>query len=233
MNSPRKRTFIVVDDHESVLKGTIAILQTYYPDAELLEAQHGQHAQELVQSLRPDLVLSDLSIPLNFGTEAQLENGLNFLRWLMENYPTINILVQSAHVRTLVRLKSAIASHQGGFAVADKSLPLKDMMRRVDLVLDGGSFTPPEIRSGIEIKSEWLKVLTLAFQEGLQDKAIAIRMNVAERTVRHYWTKIQDVLEVYPAEKDATKEKDQIQEKDLKNIRIQTELRAREEGLID
>jgi DNA-binding NarL/FixJ family response regulator len=62
-------------------------------------------------------------------------------------------------------------------------------------------------------------VLQLAFNEGLQDTAIAERINVAERTVRHYWTKIQDVLGVYP---DAGK-----------NLRIQTEIRAREEGLID
>jgi DNA-binding NarL/FixJ family response regulator len=44
-------------------------------------------------------------------------------------------------------------------------------------------------------------------------------MNVSERTVQYYWTKIRDVLEVYP--------------EDDKNLRIQTEVRAREEGLID
>jgi DNA-binding NarL/FixJ family response regulator len=62
-------------------------------------------------------------------------------------------------------------------------------------------------------------VLTLAFNEGLQDKAIAERMCVSERMVRHYWSKLQDALHVYP--------------EDGKNIRIQTEMQAREEGLID
>ena len=51
------------------------------------------------------------------------------------------------------------------------------------------------------MKPEWLQVLQLAFQESLQDKAIAERMNVGERTVRHYWSKIQDVLDVYPDER--------------------------------
>jgi hypothetical protein len=64
-----------------------------------------------------------------------------------------------------------------------------------------------------------LRVLTLAFEEGLKDKAIAERMNVSERMIRHYWTKIYDLLGVYP---DANK-----------NLRIQTKIRAREEGLID
>ena len=75
------------------------------------------------------------------------------------------------------------------------------------------------MRTGIEVKPEWLEVLKLAFKDGLQDKAIAEQMNVSERTVRHYWTKIQDVLEVYPDEG--------------KNVRIQTEIYARQVGLID
>jgi DNA-binding NarL/FixJ family response regulator len=62
-------------------------------------------------------------------------------------------------------------------------------------------------------------MLKLAFGQGLQDKAIAEQMNISERTVRHYWTKIQDVLGVYPDEGI--------------NIRVQTGIRARQEGLID
>lgn len=81
------------------------------------------------------------------------------------------------------------------------------------------NYTPRELRTGLTIKPEWLQVLRLAFQDGLQDKAIAEQMNVAERTVRHYWNKVQDALGVYPDPG--------------KNIRIQTEIRAREEGLID
>jgi DNA-binding NarL/FixJ family response regulator len=44
-------------------------------------------------------------------------------------------------------------------------------------------------------------------------------MNLSLRTVRHYWTKVQDVLGIYP--------------EDGKSLRIQTEKRAREEGFID
>ena len=75
------------------------------------------------------------------------------------------------------------------------------------------------IHSGLEVKIEWLKVLNLAFEEGLQDKAIAENMCISERMVRHYWSKLQDVLNVYPEEG--------------KNIRIKTEIKARAEGLID
>jgi DNA-binding NarL/FixJ family response regulator len=95
------------------------------------------------------------------------------------------------------------------------------MLNRVDLALRGLSHTKDikAVQTGLEVKPEWLTVLSLAFEEGLQDKAIAQRMYVSERMVRHYWTKVQDVLGLYPEEG--------------KNIRIQTEMKAREEGLID
>jgi len=212
-------TILIVDDHEMVLNGTVAVLQQQYPDANLYTARNAQEALVLVESRKPNLVVVDLSMPDGVGDNARTDVGLQLLKTMMERYPNLNIVVQSAHARSLVRLKPVISSHEGGFTVADKSLPMGEMLKKVDWALQGVSFTPREMRNGLEMKPEWMEVLHLAFIEGLQDKAIAERMNVAERTVRHYWTKIQDALDVYP---DTGK-----------NIRIQTEMRAREEGLID
>lgn len=214
-----KLKILVVDDHEAVLDGTVNVLRRTYPDAQILTAQSVQSAYQQVEVARPDLLIMDLAIPEVFGETARPDSGIQLLRQLMENYTDLNIVVQSAHVRSLVRLKPEISAHEGGFTIADKSLPLKEMLTKVDWAIKGVVYTPKEMRVGLEIKPEWLEVLTLAFQEGLQDKAIAERMNIAERTVRHYWTKIQDALSVYP---DSGK-----------NIRIQTQMRAREEGLID
>lgn len=211
--------FVVIDDHEAVLSGTVAVLRQHYPDVEIEIAQTGQQALQQIAETKPDLVVMDLAIPDVPGATARPDVGIQLLKTLLKNYPSLNIVVQSAHVRSLVRLKPEISTHEGGFAVVDKSLPMKDMLTRVDWALQGLLYTPKEMRTGLEIKPEWLEVLQLAFGEGLQDKAIAERMRVSERSVRHYWSKIQDALEVYP---DAGK-----------NIRIQTEMRSREEGLID
>jgi DNA-binding NarL/FixJ family response regulator len=219
LSQQTKLKILVVDDHELVLGGTIGALKQQYPDAEILTAQTAQAALQQVAGYQPNLMVIDLSMPDAVGDAARPETGIQLLKTLMERYPTLNIVVQSAHVRALVRLKPAISSHEGGFTVADKGLPLKEMLTKVDWAMQGLIYTPREMRSGLEVKPEWLEVLHLAFQEGLMDKAIAERMNVSERTVRHYWTKIQDALDVYP---DAGK-----------NIRIHTEMRAREEGLID
>ncbi|RZM79774.1 response regulator transcription factor [Leptolyngbya iicbica] len=210
---------LVIDDHEAVLGGTVMALEKTYPDATIRTAGTAQAALEDLGYGLPDLVMTDLSIPKASGAPSEIDAGIELLRSLLADYPELNIVVQSAHVRSLVRLKPAIDAHRGGFTIADKNLPMQEMLTKVDWALKGLIYTPRDMRTGIEVKPEWLEVLRLAFKEGLQDKAIAEEINVAERTVRHYWTKVQDALEVYPEAG--------------KNIRIQTEIRAREEGLID
>lgn len=214
-----KMTFVVVDDHEAILSGTVAAIQQQYPDAQIITAKNQAMAWDQIASVDPAVVIMDLSIPAKPEGPSQTENGLQLLRSLLEKYERLNIVVQSAHSKTLIRLKPAIDAHQGGFTVSDKSASIEEMMKKVDWAMQGVMFTPREMRNGLEIKPEWLEVIELAFNEGMQDKAIAEKMCVAERTVRHYWTKVQDALEVYPEEG--------------KNIRIMTQIRARQEGLLD
>lgn len=216
---PEKQTFLVVDDHALVLGGTLSILKQDYPATEILTALTAEEALQQIEQMTPDLVIADLVMPQTSGETAQANSGLQLLKTLMEQYPSLNIVVQSAHVRTLVWLKPSIDNHMGGFTVVDKSQPMKELLTMVDWALHERIYTPREIRNGLQLKPAWMKVLQFAFQESLQDTAIAKRMNVSERTVQYYWTKIRDVLEVYP-DND-------------KNLRIQTEVRAREEGLID
>ena len=210
---------LVVDDHESVLGGTIAVLQKEYPDATISTATTAKSVLKNMSEWTPDVLVLDLAIPEVPDEASQVTTGIVLLRSLLEKHPELNIVVQSAHVRSLVRLKPAIDTHQGGFTIADKGLSMKEMLVKVDWALNGVIYTPKDMRNGLELRPEWLEVLQLAFQSGLQDKAIADQMNVAERTVRYYWKKVQNALDVYPEEG--------------KNIRIQTEIRAREEGLID
>jgi DNA-binding NarL/FixJ family response regulator len=161
----------------------------------------------------------DLSLPETFGDTAEINRGIKSLGILMKNYPTLNLVVQSSYVKALVRIKPDIDAHEGGFTVADKGLSSQEMLSRIDLALKGVTHTKDLKMPPGEVKPEWIEVLNLAFSEGLEDKVIALRMQVAPRTVRHYWTKVQDVLGVYL--------------EDGKSLRIQTEKRAREEGFID
>lgn len=215
----RRLKILVVDDHELILGGTLDLLKQHYPDAEILTAKTTQNALQQVKTLHPDLVIMDLSLPETSGDTAEINQGIKSLGILMKNYPTLNLVVQSSYVKALVRIKPEIDAHEGGFTVADKGLSSQEMLSRIDLALKGVTHTKDLKMPPGEVKPEWIEVLNLAFQEGLEDKAIAERMRVAPRTVRHYWTKVQDVLGVYL--------------EDGKSLRIQTEKRAREEGFID
>lgn len=212
-------TFIVVDDHDSVLEGTCRVLQGKYLDAKVLTASTADKVDALVADAKPDLIVMDLSIPKSVGEQAQTSTGLNLLESLLSVYKSLNFVVQSAHVKSLIRLKPAIDAHQAGFTISDKSSPSREMLFKVDLALKGLVFTPQEMRVGLEVKREWLTMLGLAFNQGMTDRAIAEKMNVSERTIRHYWTRVQDALSVYPEEGF--------------NIRVQTHNAARQAGLLD
>jgi DNA-binding NarL/FixJ family response regulator len=216
---PNNPKILVVDDHELILEGTLKVLNQCYPEAKILTVQSAQAVLETITSFLPDLVMMDLSIPEKQGMTAQTDIGIELLQTLMKQSPTLNIMVQSSYVKALVRLKHDhdIDTHQGGFTIADKSISEPEMSRRLNWALQGITHTK-DLKAELTIKAEWLTVLELA-AEGLQDRAIAKQMNAHERTIRNYWTKLQDALEIYPQED--------------KNLRMLTLKKARENGLID
>jgi DNA-binding NarL/FixJ family response regulator len=213
----QKQKILVVDDHELILEGTLNVLKQQYPEAEILTAQTAQEVLMQVENIQPNLVVMDLSIPEKPGMTSQTDTGIQLLLALMKQYSTLNLMVQSSYVKALVRLKHEIDAHEGGFTIADKSISEQEMLTRVNWALQGITHTK-DLKIAIELKPDWLKVIELA-NEGLTDKAIAKQINMSERMVRHYWTKVQDVLGIYP--------------EDDKNLRVLTLKRAREEGLID
>ncbi|MBD2211934.1 response regulator transcription factor [Calothrix sp. FACHB-156] len=214
-----KQLFLVIDDHEAILEGTVPALKRTYPTAEILTAQDVQTARTQIESYHPTLVVIDLSLPDKPYAPASPEIGMYFLKALIESKLAPNILVLSTNIKPLVQLKPMINAYEGGFAAMDKSLPIKEMVRLVDFALRGSIYLPPQLRSRAEFDRKWLEVLMLKFQEGLTDKAIAERMQVSDRTIRNYWIRLQDALGV-------------CDEPD-KELRIQIEIAARKLGLIN
>ena len=216
---------LLIDSYEIFLSGTIKILRSYYPNAKIYAATTVESALHQIAIIKPELVITDICIAQNIGEATKINNGMQLLKDLLTNNPQINILVQSSYINTLVRIKSAMDNHPSGFVVADKSLSSQETLNRVRWALQGETHTKDikAINSGLELKPEWLRLLNLAFEEGLQDKAIAAHICVSERMVRHYWYKLQEVLNMNIEEL----------KHQGKNLRVVTHIRAREEGLID
>ncbi len=219
-SSRQRQRFLVVDDHEAILEGTVPALKRQYPDAEILTAQDRHTAQHLIEQFHPDLIVIDLSLPDHAHSSANPEVGIQWLESLMQNHTDLkpNILVVSTNIKPLVRLTPLINLYEGGFAAMDKSRPIREMLKLVDLSLRGSIALPPEVRSRPEFDRKWLEVLTLKFQYGLSDRAIRERMGIAERTLRNYWIRIQDAFGI-PDDPD-------------QDVRVQIELAARKAGLI-
>ncbi|MBD2078154.1 response regulator transcription factor [Phormidium sp. FACHB-592] len=211
-------TFLVIDDHEAILEGTVPALKRAYPTVEIFTAQDIQTAQTQIGYYHPTLVLLDLSVPPKPYAPASADVGIKFLKLLIESKLAPNLLVVSTNIKPLVQLKPMINAYEGGFAAMDKSSPIREMIRLVDFALRGSIYLPPELRARSEFDRKWLEVLTLKFQEGLTDKAIAERMQVSDRTIRNYWVRLQDALGIYD-EPD-------------KDLRIQIAIAARKLGLL-
>jgi DNA-binding NarL/FixJ family response regulator len=209
---------LILDDHPLMLSSIQQLVQSQFPDAKIATVATAIAAVQALADLSQNwqLVLADLSIPRDSQATAKSETGVELLRELLKLYPDLNLMIYSSNIKVLVQLKHQIDNHQGGFTIADKTLASVEVRRRMQYAADGITFTK-ELRKGLELKPEWLQTLQLAAQ-GLQDKGISEQLNVTERAVRHYWTKLQDVLEVYH---------------DRANLRVLTLKRAREEGLID
>ena len=101
---------LVVDDNPAVRK-LICELFTVAGDFEVCgEAANGIEAVELARSLRPNLVLTDLSMPVM--------NGLKETRLLKKLLPAVPIIIYSAHIDPFVE-KEALAA--GASAVVPKA----------------------------------------------------------------------------------------------------------------
>jgi len=209
---------MVVDDHPMILLGTIALIKEHYSEVTFILTSSALETLNKISLSLPDVIIIDISIPEKPGMSAQTDTGISLIKQLIQQYPTLNIMVQSSNFNPLIRLKPYINNHQGGFTIADKTFAPTETLKMLNWCVQGLTHTKM-LNTKLEIKPEWLEVLNLAFKEGLTDKKIAEKMYRNTRTIRTYWTKIQDVLEIYS--------------ENNQNLRVLILKRAKEEGIID
>ena len=80
---------VVVDDHGVVRRGVRALLESHPGWQVVAEGANGRDAVELVQRLRPDVIILDLSMPDM--------NGLEATRRIVEQAPQTEVLVLTMH----------------------------------------------------------------------------------------------------------------------------------------
>ena len=114
------RRVLIVDDSPSVRAALYQFFR-YEDDFEVCgEAADGQAAIEKAQQLYPDLVLTDLSMPIM--------NGLEECRALKKIMPEVQVVFFTAHLDPFVE-KEALSA--GASAVISKSEPVATLIGKV------------------------------------------------------------------------------------------------------
>jgi len=75
---------LIADDHDNMRIGLAVFLETHHQFELVGEAANGLEAIELTETLRPDIVLMDIDMPVMDGIQAT--------RILRERYPEIRII---------------------------------------------------------------------------------------------------------------------------------------------
>src|SRR5579859_850910 len=140
MPSPNLIRILLVDDHIVVRAGYRRFLEQE-PDCQVIaEASSGEEAYQVLQSIEPDIVILDLSMP---G-----QGGLSVLRRMKLRWPLLPVLVFSMH-DNLPFVVQAMRSGATGYIT--KSSEPEFMVRAVRSVVSGTQTLSPDVAQKMQL----------------------------------------------------------------------------------
>src|SRR5215212_8329040 len=182
------RVFLL-DDHEVVRRGLIALLETAGDIEVIGESGLAQEATRRIPALRPDVAVLDARLPDG--------SGIDVCRDVRSADPQIKALILTSY-QDDEALFSAIMAGAAGYVLKQiKGTDLVDAIRRVaagQSLLDPavtqqvlerirkGPEQPDELR---DLTEQERRILALV-AEGLTNREIAGRMFLSEKTVKNY-----------------------------------------------
>lgn len=195
-------TIVLADDHQIVRQGLRALLESE-PDFQLLgEAGDGLEAVQLIERLRPQVLVLDLMMP---GL-----NGLEVTRQVTKRSPETRVIILSMHSDQAYVLE-ALRNGAAGYVLKDSSTD--DLIQAVHEVIAGRRYlSPPLSERAIEVYIEAAKetvldryetlttrereVLQLA-AEGNTNVEIAARLSISPRTAETHRSNLMRKLDLH------------------------------------
>ncbi|WP_166676981.1 response regulator [Paraburkholderia caballeronis] len=198
---PAKPTLLIIDDHPLFREALCPLLHGLMPDAHIVGVGDVQSALEVAMASVVRLVLIDYALPRM--------NGIAAIPLLRQLLPSTPIAMVSASEQAS-DAKAAIAAGARGFV--PKSLRPQELQNALRQVLDGGCYIPASMleafaglasasadANGREDEHGFTLRQRQVLQglcEGLSNKEIAQRLDLAENTVKVHVTAIFKVLGV-------------------------------------
>lgn len=203
--TPKKLRIIVADDHAVLRVGLVAFLEEQDdPQIEVVgEASNGAEALELIERLRPGLVLLDIAMPKLGGLEVTID-----LRRRGDMTPVL-VLTQFAEAVYLRRLLEAGAN---GYIL--KSARGEELLSAIRAVASGGTYVDPTLAGSMVSRAiggeasnssedayaaltpRERQVLKLV-AEGYSNKEIAASLSLAPKTVMAHRANLMDKLGIH------------------------------------
>jgi DNA-binding NarL/FixJ family response regulator len=193
-----RATVLLADDHDIVIAGLRLVLDQ--PDIEIVGAvKDGRALVQAAQNLKPDVVITDLTMPLL--------NGIDAARRIRVRNPEVKIIFLTMHP-DVGYAKEALALGNCGYVL--KSSVADELPLAIRTVLEGGTYVaqaiaepvmraletkPRERPSADRLTSRQREVLQL-LAEGHSVKQIAFSLNVSPRTVEFHKYRIMEELGV-------------------------------------
>lgn len=187
--------FLIVEDHPEVAENNCIFLKQIYPDATCILAENPEQAKERLTLEKPDLIVVDLQYGTITGINSA-KQGLDFIAYLFQEYPQLNILVYTSEPNLLKSRLHLINKHHAGFVVVNKIERRKSFLEGAKIALNGELKIPLELRNGLILNEKELEVIKYLCQENLTDKAIAHKMNISLKTVQNYVQRLKIKLNI-------------------------------------
>jgi DNA-binding NarL/FixJ family response regulator len=183
---------VLADDHDLVRSGIKALLSMVDGVEVVAEARNGEDLIALVESLAPDIVMTDISMPGMDGIAAISE--------IHGKHPEVRLLVLSMY-DTVDFVKRAVASGACGYLMKDA--PPFELEQAVRSVMATGSYFSPAIAQRLlqpseptvddELTHRQVEILTLIAQ-GRASKEIAFELGLSPKTVDVHRARIMERL---------------------------------------
>jgi two-component system response regulator NreC len=196
--SSQSLKILLADDHTIVRQGLKLILSAQ-PDLEVVgEAANGREAVELVQKLKPDVVLMDVAMP-------EL-NGIEATRRMMEVNSRVKILVLSMHKES-VYVREILKAGARGYILKDAID--SELLNAVRSVARGDGYISPAVSGALlsdyrkdvtdpaDLLTKREREVLQLIAEGKTNKEIATRLNLSVYTVDSHRGKIMEKLNLH------------------------------------
>lgn len=192
---------VLADDHTLVRAGIRALLEQL-PDVHVVaEASDGHEAVHVVATTQPDVVLMDITMP---GL-----NGLEATRRLVQEFPTLRVLILSMH-KNEEYVWQALRAGAVGYLLKDADRA--ELALALTAVTRGETYLSPPIsthvireyvqrvgskESSLEQLTPRQREILQLIAEGQTTKAIAQRLGLGVKTVATHRVQMMERLDIH------------------------------------